>query len=216
MDLLLNPAVLEQRIGRVHRRQKRAECVINYVAKGTIEEGMLSVLQFKKSLFSGVLDGGDKDVFLGGSRLQKFMESVEAATAAVPAATPEDAESEPEPVANGRRHKGERKQASRRAAAAATDDDDVPAAPANDPWSALLEAGMAVLQQFGGSQAASGGKAGTPSLPAIGSLLSRDPDTGEPFLKLPVPKPEVVDQALRAFGTLLESLRRGRAGLRRG
>ena len=58
--------------------------MVNFVSQGTIEEGMLSVLKFKKSLFAGVLDGGEKDVFLGGSRLNKFMETVEAATSAIP------------------------------------------------------------------------------------------------------------------------------------
>ena len=83
MDLPWNPAVLEQRIGRVHRiGQRQPVRVVNFVAQGTIEEGMLSVLKFKKSLFAGVLDGGDKDVFMGGSRLTKFMETVEAATTA--------------------------------------------------------------------------------------------------------------------------------------
>ena len=61
MDLPWNPAVLEQRIGRVHRLgQTRRVQVVNFVAQGTIEEGMLSVLKFKKSLFAGVLDGGDE------------------------------------------------------------------------------------------------------------------------------------------------------------
>ena len=42
MDLPWNPAVLEQRIGRVHRLgQKRPVRVVNFVAQGTIEEGML-------------------------------------------------------------------------------------------------------------------------------------------------------------------------------
>jgi SNF2 family DNA or RNA helicase len=51
MDLPWNPAVIEQRIGRVHRPgQRRPVQVINFVAEGTIEEGMLSVLKFKKSL----------------------------------------------------------------------------------------------------------------------------------------------------------------------
>ena len=85
MDLPWNPAVLEQRVGRVHRLgQARPVRVVNFVAQGTIEEGMLSVLKFKRSLFAGVLDGGEKDVFLGGSRLNKFMESVERATSSIP------------------------------------------------------------------------------------------------------------------------------------
>jgi superfamily II DNA/RNA helicase len=63
MDLPWNPAVLEQRIGRVHRLgQKQPVRVVNFVAEGTIEEGMLSVLKFKKSLFAGVLDGGEREV----------------------------------------------------------------------------------------------------------------------------------------------------------
>ncbi|HRH85458.1 MAG TPA: DEAD/DEAH box helicase [Rubrivivax sp.] len=51
MDLPWNPAVLEQRIGRVHRMgQARGVQVINFVGQGSIEEGILSVLAFKKSL----------------------------------------------------------------------------------------------------------------------------------------------------------------------
>ena len=79
MDLPWNPAVLEQRIGRVHRLgQAHGVNVVNFVAEGTIEQRMLSLLAFKKSLFAGVLDGGDSEVFLGGTRLSKFMENVEA------------------------------------------------------------------------------------------------------------------------------------------
>src|SRR6266498_3675235 len=51
---------------------------------------MLGVLKFKKSLFAGVLDGGEKEVFLGGSRLSKFMETVEKATGSIPAAQVEE------------------------------------------------------------------------------------------------------------------------------
>ena len=78
MDLPWNPAVLEQRIGRVHRMgQSRGVQVINFVGQGSIEEGMLSVLAFKKSLFAGVLDGGESEVFLQGTKLSQFMKSVE-------------------------------------------------------------------------------------------------------------------------------------------
>jgi hypothetical protein len=87
LDLPWNPAVLEQRIGRVHRLgQTRVVHVVHFIAEGTIEEGMLSTLNFKKSLFSGVLDGGQKNVSLGGSRLKRFMESVENATGSLPGA----------------------------------------------------------------------------------------------------------------------------------
>src|SRR3989440_2683745 len=59
MDLPWNPAILEQRIARIHRLgQTRPVQVINFVAKGTIEEGMLSVLAFKRSLSAGNFGGG--------------------------------------------------------------------------------------------------------------------------------------------------------------
>ncbi len=81
MDQPWNPAVLEQRIGRVHRLgQQRTVQVYHLVSKGTIEEGMLGTLRFKTSMFEGVLDGGESEVFLGGTRMQKFMETVEKAT----------------------------------------------------------------------------------------------------------------------------------------
>ena len=91
IDLPWNPAVLEQRIGRVHRLgQRRPVRVVNFIAQGTIEEGMLGLLKFKKSLFAGVLDGGEDEVFLGGTRLNRFMESVEKATGEIPASMPQE------------------------------------------------------------------------------------------------------------------------------
>src|SRR5579883_521300 len=81
MDLPWNPAILEQRIARIHRMgQARPVQVINFVAKGTIEEGMLSVLAFKRSLSAGILDGGGAEISLGGSRLTRFMKDVESVT----------------------------------------------------------------------------------------------------------------------------------------
>jgi superfamily II DNA or RNA helicase len=229
VDLPWNPAVLEQRIGRVHRLgQRRPVRVVNFVAQGTIEHGMMDVLKFKKSLFAGVLDGGATDVFLGGSKLNKFMETVEAATGAIPEAMIEDAEEAlhvPREVgaeAPDRRDGRKRK----RPAAAGAARTPVEAAPgvgevdeepgavpaaAADPWSGLLQAGMALLQQV--TSAARGDGSGTRAggQPAAGlakALVRRDEQTGETYLKLPVPSPAVLDQALRAVGTLLESLRR--------
>src|SRR6202789_1789398 len=81
MNLPWNPAILEQRIARIHRMgQTRPVRVINFVAKGTIEEGMLSVLAFKRSLAAGILDGASGEISLGGSRLNSFMKDVEDVT----------------------------------------------------------------------------------------------------------------------------------------
>ena len=81
MDLPWNPAVLEQWIGRVHRMgQKNVVRVINFIAEKSIEHSMLSLLKFKKSVFSGVLDGGDDQVVMGESRFNQFIKTVEEAT----------------------------------------------------------------------------------------------------------------------------------------
>ena len=193
MDLPWNPAVLEQRIGRVHRLgQRRPVRVVNFVAKGTIEEGMLSVLRFKQSLFAGVLDHGEAEVSLGGSRLKKFMDTVEAATGGIPAAAPTEAEE----AAEARREFTEKP-------AATADGEERPGAEAaTDPWGALLQAGAALFQQWTAPRA--DGAAG-----GIGSLVRKDEQTGETYLRLPVPSGEVVEQALKAVEGLLAHFRRG-------
>lgn len=87
VDLPWNPAVLEQRIGRVHRMgQKRPVRVVNFVSESTIEHGMLSLLAFKRSVFAGVLDGTESEVFMGESAMSRFMKTVETATQTVPQA----------------------------------------------------------------------------------------------------------------------------------
>lgn len=58
VDLPWNPAKLEQRIARAWRKgQTRPVQVINLIAEGTIEHGMLETLAMKQGLADGVLDG---------------------------------------------------------------------------------------------------------------------------------------------------------------
>lgn len=58
LDLPWNPAKLEQRIARAWRKgQTRPVHVINLIAEGTIEHGMLETLAHKQGLADGVLDG---------------------------------------------------------------------------------------------------------------------------------------------------------------
>src|SRR5262249_8307526 len=130
MDLPWNPAVLEQRIGRVYRLgQRKSVHVINFVAQGSIEEGMLSVLAFKKSLFAGVLDGGESEVFLQGTRLSKFMETVDEVTGAMGAAEAVDAPGAP-PEAAAQPQAAQQEQA------------------AADPWAPLVDAAFAMVQSL--------------------------------------------------------------------
>ncbi|QEL14593.1 DEAD/DEAH box helicase [Limnoglobus roseus] len=63
LELPWNPAVLEQRIARVHRMgQSRPVRVVNLVTRGTIEERVLRTLEQKQNLFAGIFDGDDDEV----------------------------------------------------------------------------------------------------------------------------------------------------------
>ena len=178
MDLPWNPAVLNQRIGRVHRLgQHQPVRVVNFVAQGTIEHSMLSVLSFKQSVFAGVLDGGQDEVFLGGTRLKRFMDSVDKVTQAIPASMPPQAESvEP---ATEKAPEGEQ------ATAASTQLD----------WTELLSAGLSFLDKLGRASSA-GAKAPSQARPKV--EIETDASTGQQHLKLPVPSKEVL-QGLANF-----------------
>ena len=178
VDMPWNPAVLEQRIGRVHRLgQRNSVQVVNMVAKGTIEEGMLEILKFKKSLFAGVLDGGATEVFLKGGRLNRFMETVESATAAIPACLAEAAPEEPE----------------------STREESDESASGDDLWGGLLQTGLKLFEQF--SAAANGPASGS-------AKIERDAKTGHAFVKFPVPSPKMLEQALTAIQSLLQHLKK--------
>lgn len=77
LDLPWNPAVLEQRIGRIHRiGQEEPIQVLNLVSKDSIEEQMIERLHFKRSMFEGALDGGDDTIFLSENRFKEFMSNL--------------------------------------------------------------------------------------------------------------------------------------------
>lgn len=229
MDQPWNPAVLEQRIGRVHRLgQKRPVQVVNFVSQGTIEEGMLSLLKFKKSLFAGALDGGANEVFLEGSRLTRFMDTVDKATGSIPPPPAEEpAETEDGAINLSHGTEAEKEslpaqQPDRQGTLVSAGSEKAGIQPAGgqggvsqgNPWASLLETGLTLLQELaqaarsrpaGGSEPL--GKSDGPA-PTGHGLVRRDPDTGESFLRLPMPNPEVLDQLLAAASTLLGGLRR--------
>ena len=222
MDLPWNPAVLEQRIGRVHRLgQHRPVRVVNFIAKGTIEESMLGLLKFKKSMFAGVLDGGKNEVFLGGTRLKQFMDSVEKATTSMPSPMPDetgDNRDRQKSPAVPNSPASASPAASVVAAATMTnepttgqrvDNASTPPAPATPASSLgdLLTAGAAFLHELGQSlrqnQAAGSGDA----TDAFGRLIGRDETTGKSYLKLPLPQGNDSVQTLtRLFQTVLAAI----------
>jgi len=68
LELPWNPAVLEQRIGRIHRLgQKRPIDVYNLVSEYGIEARIASILGDKKALFSGLFDGTTDGVRFEGA-----------------------------------------------------------------------------------------------------------------------------------------------------
>jgi SNF2 family DNA or RNA helicase len=63
LELPWNPAVLEQRIARVHRMgQERPVRVVHFVTRGTIEDRVSETIRLKKQLFTGLFDGSEDDV----------------------------------------------------------------------------------------------------------------------------------------------------------
>lgn len=199
MDLPWNPAVLEQRIGRVHRLgQSSSVQVINFVAEGTIEEGMLSTLAFKKSLFAGVLDGGEKEVFLDGTRLEKFMESVDTVTGAVRHEARDDGRAQapsPTPVGNGSKPGSV---AAGRGQEARSGD------PATEAWAGLLDAGLKLIETFANARSPGSGD----QRDKAAFSIDTDPHTGKSYVKLPVPEPEKLQQVSAALSDLIANLRR--------
>lgn len=77
LELPWNPAVLEQRIARVHRLgQHRPVQVINLVTRGTIEERVLRTLDPKRALFDGVFAGTTDEVSFAALGRTSFLENV--------------------------------------------------------------------------------------------------------------------------------------------
>lgn len=200
MDLPWNPAVLEQRIARVHRLgQARPVQIVNFVAKGTIEEGMLSVLAFKRSLAEGILDGGSNEVSLGGSRLTRFMKDVESVTGSMGSGEVVTAAEEAGPAGGTNDVAAPGELASDISAPAAEEEAAVASDAASDPWQALVQLGA----EFIGAVAGSG---------SLGQLrIERDPTNGSQSVRVPLPSPEIANRLADALSALAATLRRGTA-----
>ena len=115
------------------------------------------------------------------------METVEETTASIPAA----AESDPPP---GR----DSKKRARPTTEEQEPETQTPARP--DPWAGLLQAGLNLLEQFA---AASGSNARSEQAASAAFPVVRDAKTGEAYVKLPLPSPQILQQVLAALTTLV-------------
>lgn len=206
LDLPWNPAILEQRIARIHRMgQTRPVRVINFVAKGTIEEGMLSVLAFKKSLSAGILDGGANTISLGGSRLTRFMKDVESVTGQMgqgEAVTPAEETGAVDGTDSADAAETAEEMEAGTAAAPAQGDAAPPRGSDADPWQALAQMAVQLVAAVAAPK-----DADAPAHPWI----EHDPATGTRSLKVPLPPPAVAHQLANALSAFAEGLR-GRFG----
>jgi SNF2 family DNA or RNA helicase len=205
LDIPWNPAVLEQRIGRIYRLgQKKNVSIINLVAQNTIEERMLEVLKFKRGVAAGILDGGDNNIFLGEDKFRQFMKSVESVTGGLPEVTTHavagvaeiNAEKELSVAVMGTIQKDlfeeetiiEEKSGSAINAVPAIEDE-------------VLEKGKGFIENL--VQVLSNPES-TQRL--IGKLTETDAATGKTYLKIPVSNALVVENALKLFGGLFSGM----------
>ena len=217
LDIPWNPAILEQRIARVHRMgQMKGVRVINMVSIGSIEERILDLIRFKRSLFAGALDDDGADtVMVGESQLETFMNSVEDMTDPL---TPPDftrAMREQEEEASD---EAEAVVEEQREATAVAGEETVSAessAPRSagvppDALSSLIAGGARFLTSL--SEALAQPEAGKPSsleemgqrvVKALGAVVARDESTGKSCLKIPLPEPDVLQGLFAGLGQVL-------------
>jgi superfamily II DNA/RNA helicase len=218
LDLPWNPAVLEQRIGRVYRiGQERQVRVINLIAEGTIEHRMVQTLQFKSSLAEAVLDTAQDSVFMNDRKFKDFMEELERVkTATVSEYEPAEPSSDEDLEKATASSEGNMEEPQESPLEAWWEEDTPTAEPAPEtgrPTAApqgqgggpsgagLLSEGLSFLGRL--SQTLSDEKA-TQAL--VDEIVEKDQDTGQSYLKIPVEDSEVVKNAAKLLGGLLSKL----------
>jgi len=204
VDIPWNPAVLEQRIGRVHRLgQRKTVRVINFITSSSIEEKILDLLKFKRSLFSGVLDKDGEDiVMLGESQMKKFMHSVEAVTETLEKTDPavekqkkreEELDDKAADISELIEEQGGERTAGDKGVEAA-------------PLIGLLQASARFLTNLSDmiSKPATS-QEGQPLEKRMNEMIGRDESTGKAYLKIPLPETGVMQNIFSALGELLSN-----------
>jgi superfamily II DNA or RNA helicase len=177
LEVPWNPAVLEQRIARVHRMgQHRPVQVINLVMRDSIEERVLRTLQQKRSLFSELFGGTSDEVVFSGLGQQAFLDTVRGLLA-----PPSGEPSTPAPVE----------------ADPALAEGPVPRIERVALPQPLLEAGIQFLEALAAALAPSVN--GSP-------VVRTDERTGQPVLQIPLPSAQLAQRGSNALQTILQTL----------
>jgi superfamily II DNA or RNA helicase len=178
LEVPWNPAVLEQRIARVHRMgQHRPVQVFNLVMRDSIEERVLRTLSVKRSLFTELFTGTNEEVIFATLGQHAFLETVRelVGESAKPA--------EPPPTVAP------------------------PSEPAYDPRQAVVQAGVQLLEALaalvGGAGASPSLTEANVNGVSLSSFVTTDAQ-GRPVLQVPVPSPEMLQRGVAAIRTLVE------------
>ncbi len=211
IDIPWNPAVLEQRIARIHRMgQKKPVRIINFVSQGSIEESILSLLKFKKSLFAGALDEDGLDVVMREkSQMEQFITTVEEALSGL-----EKRKSERETTVNEEEEPADDEVVEESSLSSdAAEQPQQAVDPGQKALNDLLTGGARLL--MGLSQALSPQKTADkaeneggaqPHLDAmVNRFIGKDEATGKPCLKIPLPEPEVINSIVSGLQQLFKS-----------
>lgn len=209
LDIPWNPAILEQRIARIHRLgQKKNVSIINFVSKDTIEERMLSLLGFKSSLAKGILDLGEDTIFMGDDKFRKFMQTVNEMTEpseATPAHTISAGEEEEAAELNPKSDEIEDTEQPLDTTESFFDDDAENFEPdiAEEPAQVVPEPSQLLAQGlsfFAGLSKTLASPEKTAEL--VSSITEKDEKTGQTYLKIPVENQEVLTNVLNLVGQL--------------
>ena len=214
LDIPWNPAVLEQRIARIHRLgQKSNVSIINFVSKDTIEERMLGVLCFKSELAKGILDMGEDAIFMQDDKFKKFMQSVQDITESTdskePASLSEEEEMESAEMQTDTEETPNIIQAIQNEIPFEEEEsaffEEPDSVKESEPVSSelnsteLLSQGLSFLSSLSKTLA-------SPEKTAelVNSITEKDTNTGQTYLKIPIESQEIVSSVLSLMNKLLK------------
>jgi superfamily II DNA/RNA helicase len=199
MDIPWNPAVLEQRIGRVHRLgQRKTVRVVNFISSASIEERILDLLKFKRSLFAGVLDeDGENTVMLGESQMKRFMKSVEAMTETLQKADSDlELQKQKEEEQDIKAAEEKEKVGEEGGLTAVT-------GKRLESLNTLLVSGAQFLMNLSKALSQPSSTENQPDQLELNNMVGRDETTGRAYLKIPLPDPDVMSNIFSALGAFV-------------